>query len=327
MDALSGVLRSMRLNASIYCSLDMTAPWGLSLPKSTWAPFHFIESGSCWLVTATGRRVRLEAGDLVVLFNSEGHSLRDVPGSRPESLERVLQHKTAEGVVSFGGGGELTQIVCGKFALDELQGPPGSLRHLPNLLHLRKESWPQFAAFSATLRLLASEVRSRQPGSELAARFLTEVLLIQILRVLLEGRRTPANGWLRAVSDPPIAAALAAIHDRPQHPWTLESLAAKAGLSRSVFAARFRQRMGQTPMAYVAESRLRLASEWLQETDLSVSEVFQRLGYASAAAFNRAFKRKYRLPPSVFRRDLGSVELAEGQRRPGRVGTVRRAGT
>jgi len=307
----------MRLNASIYCALDMTAPWGLSLPKSGWAPFHLIESGSCWLVTGKGRRVRLEAGDLVVIFNPDGHSLRDVPDTRPERLERVLQHKTAEGVVRFGGGGALTQIVCGKFALDELQGPPGSLRHLPDLLHLRKESWPQFGEFSATLRLLASEVRSGQPGSDLAARFLTEVLLIQILRVLLEGRRTPASGWLQALSDPPIAAALTAIHDRPQHPWTLESLAAKAGLSRSVFAARFRERVGQTPMAYVAESRLRLASQWLQETDLSVSEVFQRLGYASAAAFNRAFKRKYHLPPSAYRRDLGSVELPEGQQRPG----------
>src|SRR5215471_917223 len=218
MDALSGVLRSMRLNASIYCALDMTAPWGLSLPKSGWAPFHLIESGSCWLVTGKGRRVRLEAGDLVVIFNPDGHSLRDVPDTRPERLERVLQHKTAEGVVRFGGGGALTQIVCGKFALDELQGPPGSLRHLPDLLHLRKESWPQFGEFSATLRLLASEVRSGQPGSDLAARFLTEVLLIQILRVLLEGRRTPASGWLQALSDPPVAAALAAIHDRPQHP-------------------------------------------------------------------------------------------------------------
>ena len=327
MDTLSGVLRSMRLKASIYCTLDMTAPWGLSLPKSATAPFHFIEAGACWLVTANGRRVRLEAGDLVVLFNSEGHSLRDVPDSRPETLEVVLQHKTAEGTVRFGGGGALTQIVCGKFALDELQGRPGSLRHLPSLLHLRKGRWPQFAEFSATLRLLASEVRCRQPGSELAAGFLTEVLLIQILRVLLDRSRAPASGWLQALCDPPVAAALAAIHDKPQHPWTLESLAAKAGLSRSVFAARFRERVGQTPMAYVAESRLRLAAQWLEETDLSVSEVFQRLGYASAAAFNRAFKRKYRLAPSAYRRDLGGDELPESEHQRGSGGRPAPTGT
>src|SRR5262249_32357198 len=110
MDALSGVLRSMRLKASIYCALDMTAPWGMSLPKSAWAQFHLIETGTCWLVTNKGRRVRLDAGDLVVLFNPEGHSLRDLPNSRSEPLERVLQHKTGEGVVRFGGGGTLTQI-------------------------------------------------------------------------------------------------------------------------------------------------------------------------------------------------------------------------
>src|SRR5262249_36196759 len=269
------------------------------------APFALAGGGAGGWVTANGRRVRLEAGDLVVLFNSEGHSLRDVPDSRPETLEVVLEHKTAEGTVRFGGGGALTQIVCGKFALDELQGRPGSLRHLPSLLHLRKGRWPQFAEFSATLRLLASEVRCRQPGSELAAGFLTEVLLIQILRVLLDRSRAPASGWLQALSDPPVAAALAAILDKPHHQWTLESLAAKAVLSRSLFAARFRERVGQTPMAYVAESRLRLAAQWLEETDLSVSEVFQRLGYASAAAFNRAFKRKYRLAPSAYRRRVG----------------------
>src|SRR5262249_13954099 len=151
--------------------------------------------------------------------------------------------------------------------------------------------------------------RSGQPGGELAARFLTEVLLIQVLRVVLSGRHRPATGWFRALQDPQIAAALAAIHERPQHPWSLESLAAKAGVSRSVFAARFRERMGQTPMAYLAECRLRLAAQWLQETELSVSEVYQRLGYASAAAFNRAFKRKYRVPPSAYRRSPAGAAL------------------
>jgi len=309
MDMLSGVLRSLRLNASIYCAMDLSAPWGLSLPRSAWAPFHLVESGSCWLLTGKDRRVRLEPGDLVVLFNAEGHTLCDVPSSRPDPLERVLQHKGAEGIVRFGGGGSLTRIVCGKFALDSLEGAPGSLRHLPNLLHIRRGSWPQFASFSATLRLLAGEVRSAQPGSELAARFLTELLLIQILRVLLKGNRTPATGWWQAMRDPPIAAAVAAIHEKPEQAWSLESLAAKAGLSRSVFAARFRKRMGETPMAYVAQCRLRLASHFLQETDLSVSEVSQRLGYASAAAFNRAFKRKYRLAPTAYRRDSTGAEL------------------
>jgi AraC-like DNA-binding protein len=256
------------------------------------------------------RRVRLSAGDLVVLFNCEGHTLSDVPSTRPDSLERVLQHKTREGAVRYGGEGAVTRIVCGKFALDELQSGPGTLSHLPSLVHIRRQSWPQFSSFSATLRLLAREVRSAEPGSELAARFLTEVLLIQILRVLLNGQGARAHGWLEALRDPPIAAALAAIHERPEQPWSLTSLAAKVGLSRSVFAARFRERTGETPMAYVGNCRLRLASHWLQETDLSVSEVFHRLGYSSAAAFTRAFKRKYRRPPLAYKRDR-EIDLAE----------------
>jgi len=312
MDILSGVLRSLRLSASFYRAMDLSAPWGLSLPKSTGAPFYFVESGSCWLVGGKSRRVRLEAGDLVVLFHGDVHALCDAPGSRADPLKTLLQNKTSECVVHLGGGGALTRIVCGMFSLDGAEGPPGSLRHLPDLLHVHGGSWPQFGTFCAALRLLADEVSSAQQGSEHAARSLTEVLLIQVLRMLWNRSHTPATGWWQALRDPAIAAALAAIHDKPGHTWSLESLAAKAGLSRSVFAARFRERVGDSPMAYVGAWRLRLASQWLQETELSVSEVLQRLGYASSAAFHRAFKRKYRLPPSAHRRDLASAELMAG---------------
>src|SRR5215831_17905224 len=178
MDILSAALRSMRLNASFYCAMDLRSPWGFSVPRSRWALFYLVESGSCWLLCGKDQRIRLEAGDLAVLFSSEGYALCDVPGSRAHPLETVLQHKTSDGMVQLGGGGALTRIVCGEFALDELAGQPGSFRHLPNLLHLRQGSWPQFASFSAALRLLGSEVRSAQHGSEHAARALTEVLLI-----------------------------------------------------------------------------------------------------------------------------------------------------
>lgn len=309
MDVLSEVLRSLRVNSSIYCAMDLSAPWGISFRESIWAPFHYVDSGSCWLLMQTGRRVRLEAGSLVVLFGCEAHRLCDVPGSTADPLERVLEHKNKEGnVEAYGGDGAQTRIICGKFGWDEHEGPPASFRHLPQLLQVHRDTWPQFGSFSATLRLLAGEVRSPQPGGELARRFLTELLLIHVFRVLLNGRRIPATGWLQALRDPAVAAALAAIHDKPENPWSLESLAAMAGLSRSVFAARFRSRLGETPMAYVGRWRLRVAARWLRETDLSVSEVLQRLGYASAAAFNRAFKRTYRVAPSDYRRRLKAVE-------------------
>ncbi len=309
MDVLSEVLRSVRVTSSIYCALDLSAPWGISFRESIWAPFHYVDSGSCWLLMPSGRRVRLEAGSLVVLFGRDAHRLCDLPGSRADPLERVIEHKTEDGrVAPYGGDGAQTRIICGKFGWDEHEGPPASFRHLPQLFQIHRESWPEFSSFYATLRLLAREVRSPQPGSELARCFLTELLLIHVFRALLNGRRIPATGWLQALRDPPIASAVAAIHDRPEDPWSLESLAAKAGLSRSVFAARFRARLGETPMAYVSRWRLRVAARWLRETDLSVSEVLHRLGYASAAAFNRAFKRAYRKAPSEYRRDFQAAE-------------------
>jgi AraC-like DNA-binding protein len=289
--------------------MGLGAPWGISFRESIWVPFHYVDSGSCWLMMQTGKRVRLEAGSLVVLFGCQPHRLCDEPGSAADPLEQVLKHKTEEGnVEAYGGDGALTRIICGKFGWDEHEGPPASFRHLPQLFQVHRDDWPEFGSFSATLRLLAGEFRSPQPGGELARRFLTQLLLIHVLRVLLNGRRIPATGWLRALRDPAVAAALAAIHDKPENPWSLESLAAKAGLSRSVFAARFRARLGETPMAYVARWRLRVAARWLRETDLSVSEVLHRLGYTSAPAFNRAFKRTYRVAPSEYRRHLSAAE-------------------
>jgi len=178
----------------------------------------------------------------------------------------------------------LKRIICGKFGWDEHEGPPASFRHLPQLLQVHRDSWPQFGSFWATLRLLAGEVQSPQPGSELARRFLTQLLLIHVFRVVLNARRIPATGWLQALRDPPVATALAAIHDKPENPWSLEALAATAGLSRSVFAARFRARLGETPMAYVGRWRLRVA------------------------AFNRAFKRTDRMAPSEYRHRLSAAE-------------------
>ena len=235
--------------------------------------------------------------------------LCDAPGSTADPLERVLEHRNKDGNVdAYGGEGPQTRIICGKFGWDEHGGPPASFRHLPQLLQVHRDSWPQFGSFWATLRLLAGEVQSPQPGSELARRFLTQLLLIHVFRVVLNARRIPATGWLQALRDPPVATALAAIHDKPENPWSLEALAATAGLSRSVFAARFRARLGETPMAYVGRWRLRVAARWLRETELSVSEILQRLGYASAAAFNRAFKRTYRMAPSEYRHRLSAAE-------------------
>lgn len=318
MDALSHVLRSFRLRGSFYAAWDLGAPWGLSFRRANAAPFHYMEAGDMWLVTDDGRRIYLEEGDVSVLFDGSGHRIADQPDRRCEPIETAIARHAPAWVHSQGGRGRRSRLVCGKFAIDEREGEregegeAASLRQLPALVHLRRDTVLRSNAFPQTLALLAQELRGGEPGAERAAALLTETLLIRVLRVVLAQAGPAAPGWLEGLRDAQIAATLGAIHGTPEQPWTLASLARVAGLSRSVFAERFHARLGASPMAYLARWRLQLAARWLRETALSVSEVLHRLGYASAAAVHRAFKRAHRLGPAAYRNRYRLVAPASG---------------
>jgi AraC-like DNA-binding protein len=312
MDALSHVLRSFRLRGSFYATWDLGAPWGLSFRRATGAPFHYMEAGTMWLVTDDGRRVHLEEGDVSVLFDGSGHRIADRPDRRCEPIETVIARQPPAWMHSHGGRGRRSRLVCGKFTIDERDSEAASLQQLPALVHLRRDTVLRSDAFPQTLALLAQELRGGEPGAERAAALLTETLLIRVLRVVLAQTGPAAVGWLEGLRDPQIAQTLAAIHGAPEKPWTLATLARVAGLSRSVFAERFHARLGAPPMTYLARWRLQLAARWLRETSLSVSEVLHRLGYASAAAFHRAFKREHGLAPSVYRNRYRVVAPASG---------------
>jgi AraC-like DNA-binding protein len=298
MDAMSQVLRSLRLRGSFYAVWDLAAPWGLSFRRARYAPFHYMESGSMWMVTDDGRQVHLEQGDVLVLFDGAGHRIGDRPGGAVEPIEEVIARGPEGWTHRHGGRGEPCRLVCGKFAIDERDSGPASLMQLPAIVHLRGPD----GAFTRLLELLVQELRSSAAGAERAAALLTETLLIHVLREVVAQAEPGATGWMAGLRDPQIARALAVIHAEPEKPWTLATLARVAGLSRSVFAERFHACVDAPPMAYLARWRLQLAGRWLRETSLSVSEVFHRLGYASAAAFHRAFKRVHELAPSAYRR-------------------------
>lgn len=304
MDALSEVLRSFRLRGSIYAVWDMGAPWGMAFTPAHSFLFHYVQSGSCMLVRQNGERVFLAAGDVAALFDGAGHRICDTPNSHAEPLERILggvfEHS---GPRKYGGRRPGCRIICGKFAVDEHESGPASLRHLPPVVHIPRESSARVKRFAATLDLLAGEVWQRQTGSERAASLLTEMLFIQVVRAVLAEQEAPvSSGWVQGLRDPQLGAALAAIHAEPERPWSVDSLAAKAGLSRSVFAERFGERIGRTPMSYLAAWRLQIAARRLRETNLSISEILHGLGYGSAASFDRAFKRAHQLSPSAYRR-------------------------
>jgi AraC-like DNA-binding protein len=316
MDALSHVLRSVRLRGSIYAAWDVSAPWGLSFRPGEYAPFHLIESGAAWLILADGRRVRLEAGDVSAVFDGSAHRLCDAPSSHCEPIESALRgRKTAVAAHRFGGGGRRARMICGRFAIDEDESAPAFWRQLPGLVHIRSATRTDPSEFPTTFDLIAKELRRGEPGSERAAALLTETLFIQVLRAMLAGTDESPSGWLQGLGDPVIAAALVAIHAEPERRWAVETLARRAGVSRSVLAQRFHARVGVPPMAYLAEWRLLLAARWLRESHMSVADIYHRLGYRSAAAFHRAFKNRYGLAPSAYRRQGAAADASAIRRR------------
>lgn len=250
--------------------------------------------------SAGGIRVEAEAGDLIVIPHADRHTLSGGPESEPVFIGSLLPpHPWAEmPVCRIDNGGELAEIDCGYFRCDELLFNT-VLRHLPAVfvVHPRGRAAELLRAASE----VALEEALKRGGfqSPLSAR-LPELLLVEALRLYAE-TNPAARGWLAATSDPVIARALRLIHEDPVYEWTADALARRAATSRSVLGDRFRQLLGQSPMAYVAEWRMQIAANLLRTTSLKLAQVAERCGYGSEPAFSRAFHRHLGLSPAAWR--------------------------
>jgi transcriptional regulator GlxA family with amidase domain len=204
-------------------------------------------------------------------------------------------------VIQHGGGGAPTTIVSGWFRFDPMNVKPLA-RLLPSFI-LVKADQAQSLALNTTLSLLASEMAEPAPGSELVVNRLADVLFIQCLRAHIASRSEPCkSGWLRAVFDPQVGVALKSMHAKVEDPWTVESLAAACGMSRSAFAVRFKELIGETPLEYLTSWRMHKAMALLQNGDQKLFEVAKSVGYDSDAAFSKAFKRILGIAPREYRR-------------------------
>jgi AraC-like DNA-binding protein len=319
MDALSELLRAVRLKASLYAAWELKAPWGIDFPAAEFATFHSIESGSCWLIERGGSALRLDAGDLAVVFCG-GHRLVDRRGRATIPLSRLLRQAGA--AHRHGGAGAATQLVCGKFVADEAGTNSRAFQGFPSVWHMTAAECER-SALDQTLKLLAEESRAARPGWELVVTRFTEALFVYVLRDLVGRSEHQHLGWLDAFADPQISAALGLIHRDPGKRWTVGSLATRVALSRTVFAARFVGRVGVTPIEYLTSWRLRLAARALRESDRAIAEIANSLGYSTVAAFHRAFQRAFGVSPGAFRRSARTrrQELGtEGEDAGGGVG-------
>jgi AraC-like DNA-binding protein len=294
--------------------LEATAPWGVKQENQTeekvtpsqkmsptdLAHFAMLSRGNCWLsVERIPEPIPLTGGDCFLLAPGTSIVLRDSPRTRPRSTFREIGAQANSNVAHYGGGGAPTTIVCGSLSFDRARLKPIT-QLLPRFI-LIKADHVHTLALHNTMQALASEMAEQAPGSEVVANRLGEVLFIQALRAHIASEVEWRNkGWLRAIFDPQVGAALSAVHDSVNTPWTVESLAAAATMSRSAFAVRFKEQLGQTPLEYVTEWRMQKAMQLLQQRDKKLIDVARLVGYDSDAAFSKAFKRVVGANPSEY---------------------------
>ncbi len=319
MDVLSEVLRVVRLEGAVFFNGEFTAPWCLSSKLSPdvahcLAPgaghlilFHFLTEGRAFARLPDGTREELSAGDIVVLPHGDAHFLGNGSPEKPVDSFQTFAKNLTQGlkVAHFGGGGETTKFVCGYLACEPRLSEV-FLAGLPSIMKVRVANEPTDQWLEHAIRFSVSGSGSNA-GSNLVIAKLSEVLFVETLRRYINTLPPGETGWLAGARDPVVGQALTLLHREPAHPWTILSLAKRAGLSRSRLAERFSHFLGESPMAYLAQWRLKLGAEMLQTTEESVAEVAAAVGYGSEAAFNRAFKREFDCPPAQFRRKRSAV--------------------
>ncbi|MCB9602609.1 MAG: AraC family transcriptional regulator [Sandaracinus sp.] len=316
MDVLSDLLRAVRLSGAVFFRADFSAPWGLTSPDAEQLSqallpnarrmvlFHYLQRGSCW-VQVGGDRQELHAGDVVVLPFCDPHAMGKGAPPRVDCVSALFPSPppwTAPPVLAYGGEGETTQIVCGFLELDDTHFNP-MLTALPSLMVVRPDDSSTGVLLRSSLEFLDRELASDSPGGASMLGRLTELLFVQVLRQHVAQLPERELGWLAALRDRGIRTALELVHERPAEAWTVEALAKHAAMSRSAFAARFTELLGEAPAQYLTRWRVQLAAQRLRQTDEAIAQVASSVGYASEAAFGRAFKRELGVSPAKYRRD------------------------
>lgn len=315
MDVLSEVLKAVKLDGAVFFNGEFSAPWCAREPDScTMASylstrtshviiFHLIIDGRAYArVERDGSAVPLKAGDIVIIPHGDAHLMGNGPPVTPIDSAKQLQQVLAEGrmISQFGGGGELTKLICGYLTCDP-QLSQVFTAGLPSIIKVNIRDNPSGQWLEDTLRYSVDHAEASGPGGSAVVAKLSEALFVETLRRYIAQLPHTQTGWLAGVRDPDVGKALALLHRQPAHPWTIATLAHEVGVSRSVLAERFQHYLSDTPIGYLTRWRLQLAAQLLTSTSKSVAEVAGDVGYESEPSFNRAFKREFGLPPARFR--------------------------
>ena len=319
MDALSDVLKSVHLEGAVYLNAEFTAPWcvrgelGFASVRERLAGadhvafFHFLTEGACKARLAEGgEALDAVAGDLIVLPQEGKHLLgTDLHLAPMEGTAEITPDPGSDSELfqmRHGGGGAPTRFVCGYIALSRSVFRP-LFEALPPLLCIRIGDGPAAALLREMLRAGVRESADARPGANSMLAKLAEFMFVEAMRRHMATLPPEGKGWLAGVRDAHVGRALSLLHADPERAWTVDRLAREAALSRSALAERFTHLVGESPIQYLTRWRLALAAQALRSGSEALTRIAERSGYESEAAFNRAFKREFGVPPAAWRRE------------------------
>jgi AraC-like DNA-binding protein len=310
---LEQALNGLQLDGAIFFRSEFTEAWSFSSPAAVGEfvqvvepraerliMFHIVAKGSCWVAGPDGERHWASEGDVIVLPYGDEYEMGGTSSATSVPIFSLLAPPpwTTLPVLRHGGDGDRTDVVCGYLHSEDPLFDP-RMRAFPSVFVVRlTEPAAQWVRASIEYALATS---SDATASDAASTRLPELLLIEMLRLHLASAPSAEHGWITALHDPALAPALACLHARPEHPWTVSELAHEAAVSRSLLDQRFRDVLGLSPIRYLTEWRMHIAADLLASTDLTVAQVARRTGYDSHEAFSRAFKRRMGSAPSTWR--------------------------
>jgi AraC-like DNA-binding protein len=315
VDALSDVLRLVRLTGAVFLDAEFTAPWCISAPSGVEVctkhmpqaqhivVYHLVTAGNCEVVFPGEAPHSAQTGDLIVIPGGEAHLIGGDLAAPPADLSRLVLQKNPDEVprVSHGGGGAVTRLVCGYLACDSALFKT-LLAALPRLMIVNMRDGTRGQWLASSLQFSLAEYAAPNAGASTVLAKLSELMFVEAIRRHTESLPPGQQGWLAGLRDRFVGRALSLMHSKPAHAWTVDELANHVGLSRSALGERFAAVIGLPPMQYLTRWRLQLAADLLHNSRRAIASIAADVGYDSEAAFSRAFKRELGAAPGTWRR-------------------------
>jgi AraC-like DNA-binding protein len=329
-DALSDVLRAVRLTGAVFVTVDVSPPWSAPVPSAgTLVPiimpsaqhlisYHLVTSGSCFAIPDNGKPVRLETGDVIVFPAGGSHVMCSDPKTPPGAAFDIQRVRPSEQwpyrIVGEASGSERLGLVCGFLGCDARPFNP-LLAALPATMVVSDRDGAHDGWLGQFMRLAVAEATDKRAGGESMLGRLSELMFVEAVRRHIDTLPAEQTGWLAGLRDRSVGRALTLLHSQPAHLWTLDELAREVGLSRSSLADRFLHLVGHPPMQYLAQWRMQVAAGLLAGGGAGLAEIAAEVGYASEAAFSRAFKKIVGEPPAAWRRRRSGARSVSPERR------------